>query len=262
MTPTPRKNPRADFPINPPTASEADSGPKTKRASRRKPSPPPEDDCVEPPPPSPRPISPASEAQKPPSADGAGDIPAMSQEMVDAWHDAKPEDDETGYGKPPKSKRFKKGQSGNPSGKRKQATPPPGNRLQNIGHEVVDEMTEILHGQVTDLQVHPDDLVTTALAKIVVGDGLKKDGTARKFILSQFLEKPLQSDRLRPVDPREEEAQILQKMMSAIMDPGLTEEEFNETLNEAAKHHETYGEFGARRRKERKRRRKPRRITS
>lgn len=191
--------------------------------------------------------------------DDFADIPPMPQEMIDAWYDDKEEAPKVGYKKPPKGSQFQKGQSGNPSGSSNRKEPPPGNVLQNLGHEVVDEITRLLEGHVGDLPVHVDDPVTTALAKVAVGDALKKDGSARKFVFSQFLEKPLQSERLAPVDAREEETRIMQKMLSSIFDPAATDEDREAVLKEASEHHETYGEFGARRRRERKKRRKPRR---
>lgn len=183
-------------------------------------------------------------------------IPDMPQELIDAWHDDAGEADRAGYGNPPKHSRFSKGKSGNPSGKRKKAVTPVGNVLQNIGHEVIDEATTLLLGDVRDLQVRQDDRVTTAIAKIVIGDGLKKDGAFRKFVLMQFIEKPINSERLTPVDPRAEQAQIMQKILYAMTDPGVTDDDYHAAMEQAADHHETYGEFGARRRKERRRRRR------
>jgi len=193
-----------------------------------------------------------------PDANDLEGIPDMPQEMIDAWHDDAGGAERTGYGNPPKHGQFPKGKSGNPSGKRKKVVTPVGNVLQNIGHEVIDEATTLLLGDVRDLQVRQDDRVTTAIAKIAIGDGLKKDGAFRKFVLMQFIEKPINSERLTPVDPRAEQAQIMQKILYAITDPGVTDDDYHAAMQEAADHHEAYGEFGARRRKERrKRRRKP-----
>ena len=199
------------------------------------------------------------EEQAPASEEDLDDIPRMPAPMIEAWHDGKSEERKEN---PSVRTRFKSGVSGNPSGysngRRRAKEQPAGNVLANIGHEVLDELKTLMLLDVVDLQVRADDRVTTAVAKTLLGDALKKDGVARKFVVAQFLEKPLQSDRATAKDPREEEGRIMQKMIHAMADPGMTEDDMQALVDSADQHHETYGEFGARRRKERKKRRKRR----
>lgn len=190
---------------------------------------------------------------------GDGEDHPPPQAVVDAWYDCKEDDPPVGYKSPPKKHQFKEGQSGNPSGGRKPRELPTGNLLQHLGQEIVDEFMDLMQGDISDLTLAPNDAVTTGLAKTLIADTFKREGTARKFVMNHFMDRPLQSDRLAPVDPREEEANILRKMMQSILDPDFTDEDWAALRSEANEHYETYGEFGARRRKERKkkRRRKP-----
>ena len=250
MTNKNRKTPRSAVPSN----FGPDAIPR-RPPRRRIPLTQPETNAEESPPASPSVAAPFYE-DIPLSDDDLAGEPEMPQQMIDAWHDDEPENAKVGYKKPPKGSQFQKGRSGNPSGKRKKKEPRPGNVLQRIGHEVVDEVIKLSEGRVGDLKPNSDDLVTTLLAKIVIGDGLKKDGTARKFLFSQFLEKPLQSEYLAPASPGQEDATLLGRMAHAIIDPTITDEDVAELMREVAESRETDDEFGARRRKERRKRRK------
>lgn len=155
-------------------------------------------------------------------------------------------DDEVGYKKPPKKNQFRKGQSGNPSGKRVFTLPTLGNDLEDLGDETVETIVKLLSGRVRDLNLAPDDLVTTAFAKTFITEAFKKDGAFRKTIQATLVDRPLKSEKFKAKDYGEIEADLLRLMAHAIYDPGVSEEDVTAILREANEFHRIHGRLGAR----------------
>jgi hypothetical protein len=175
--------------------------------------------------------------------------------VIDAWYD----DDErrSGYKNPPKETQFKKGQSGNPRGRPPKVELPIGNDLVVIGEEIVMEIADLMRGRVSDLQIRADDSVTTAFAKTMVAESFRSDGGPRRFIIAEFVQKPLKSEKFAPRDIGMMEAEIMRKLTNAIVDPTLTDERYDAVLAEIASFRRAVGKFGSRelvRRRKRRRR--------
>ena len=85
-------------------------------------------------------------------------------------------DYEVGYGKPPESGKFKKGQSGNPKGRKKKVVPT--NVADAIKYELSQTNT-ILNSKGVKEKVP----TVVLLAKVILKDALAKDGNSRKLLL-------------------------------------------------------------------------------
>lgn len=85
-----------------------------------------------------------------------------------------PEDDRVGYGRPPKKSRFKSGQSGNPSGRRKSP------------HNVATALVAELQTKVTVRENGQDQKLpkSAAMAKALVARALKGDAKAFGHIMA------------------------------------------------------------------------------
>jgi hypothetical protein len=100
---------------------------------------------------------------------------------------------EVGYGRPPVTHRFRKGQSGNPSGSKRKR----GNRkAKNLKTELLDELGHRV--TVTENGRRRSLLRMTALAKKIVNDALAGDAKAREQLLRHVIE------RLQPSDAAED----------------------------------------------------------
>lgn len=97
------------------------------------------------------------------------------KEIVEQYNQAK-----VGYKNPPKSTQFKKGQSGNPAGRKKK--PVAKSLREALMLELADTITIRENGKSVKLPKY------TLLAKTIVNDAIKNDkGTSRKIILEQML---------------------------------------------------------------------------
>lgn len=168
--------------------------------------------------------------------------------------DNAPDAEPVGYKRPPKKHRFKAGKSGNPSGKPKRLPASLGNQLEGHRQDLLDEIVRLMALNLVELQIQRDDSIITALAKSILSDSLKKDGTFRKFIMEELVRKALLSDRLRTTNPAAADAEMLQALMRAAIDPAISDREALQAMDRAAARRETTDEFLARRKKRRKRR--------
>lgn len=178
------------------------------------------------------------------------DLPDVNLESIEEL----PDDHRVGYKQTPKKTRFKPGQSGNPSGKPKRVEASVGNKLEAHRHDLLDELVRLLALDISDLQMQRDDSNITALAKNILGDALKKDGTYRKFLMEELLGKALRAERTRPVDPAIADAEMLQSLLRAAIDPSLSDKEADQAMERAVARRETTEEYLARRKKGKKRR--------
>lgn len=87
---------------------------------------------------------------------------------------------EVGYKKPPKSTQFKKGQSGNPAGRKKKPKP-----------ESIYQAFVLLANETQTVQINEYTSKKMNMVEILVNrvfqDAIKKDGNSRKFLLNVFL---------------------------------------------------------------------------
>lgn len=84
-----------------------------------------------------------------------------------------------GYGRPPIDSQFKKGQSGNPSGRKKKALP------KTIFEALYCQLTNKVH-ITNELGVKEKICLFEILARQLVNDAIKKDGQSRKFLLEHL----------------------------------------------------------------------------
>ncbi len=86
---------------------------------------------------------------------------------------------EVGYGKPPKETQFKKGQSGNPSGRKKK--PIPKSLHEAIVLELADIVTIKENGKAVKMSKYE------LLAKAIINDAIKSEkGNSRKIVIEQM----------------------------------------------------------------------------
>ena len=86
---------------------------------------------------------------------------------------------EVGYGKPPKETQFKKGQSGNPSGRKKK--PIPKSLHEAIVLELADVVTIRENGKTVKIPKYE------LLAKTIINDAIKSEkGNSRKVVIEQM----------------------------------------------------------------------------
>lgn len=86
---------------------------------------------------------------------------------------------EVGYGKPPKSGQFKKGQSGNPKGRKKKVIP------ESIFEAIELELASKI--KITNAKGQKADAyLFEVLAKQILQDALSKDGYSRKTLLEHY----------------------------------------------------------------------------
>lgn len=86
---------------------------------------------------------------------------------------------EVGYGKPPKSGQFKKGQSGNPKGRKKKVIP--NSIFQALELELASKV-KITNANGQKEEVH----LFEVLAKQILQDALSKDGHSRRTLLEHY----------------------------------------------------------------------------
>lgn len=120
----------------------------------------------------------------------------------------KDQDYDVGYGKPPKSGQFKKGQSGNPIGRPKGAK----GVKASLKRELTSPITVREHGREIKLSK------AEVLAKGLMGDALKGDAKARMEILRLddefFGENPVSGSQLvRVAEPEEIDFAILRDFL-------------------------------------------------
>ena len=95
-------------------------------------------------------------------------------ETVEKYNEAK-----VGYKNPPKDTRFKKGQSGNPAGRKKK--PIPKSLHESIMQELADSITINEHGKAVKMSKYE------LLGKAIVNDAIKNEkGYSRKIIAEQM----------------------------------------------------------------------------
>ncbi len=150
---------------------------------------------------------------------------------VRAFYDGEHKDEGMGYKKPPKKHQFPKGQSGNPSGKRKPQVMQPGAINSLIGKTIFEEISGSLRSLVRSLEVLEDDNAATALAKRIVADGLRKEGRSRTFLIECFVEPERNADRYKQLDHRAIDAKVLGEMARAIIDPTMNDEDVTEMMD-------------------------------
>ncbi len=95
---------------------------------------------------------------------------------------------EVGYGKPPKSSQFKKGCSGNPTGRKKKVIP------KSIRESLELELTKQLT-ITNELDKKEKVYLYELLVKQLIKDALHKDGTSRKLLLETLMKIDLLSCR-------------------------------------------------------------------
>lgn len=177
------------------------------------------------------------------------DLPDANLESIEEL----PDDHRVGYKQTPKETRFKPGQSGNPSGKPKRVEASLGNKLEAHRRDLLDELVRLLELDVYDLQIQKNDSILRGLAKNILSDAFKRDGTYRRFIMEELLGKALRDERTRPVDPAIADADMLQSLLRAAIDPSLSDKEADQAMERAVARRETTEEYLARRKKGRKR---------
>lgn len=149
---------------------------------------------------------------------------------VQAFYDGADEDEHVGYKNTPKKTRYKKGQSGNPSGKRKVPIMPPGTVNSLIGKTILEAMSDLMRSSVSDLPVQEDDNVATALAKRLVTDAVKNEGRSRTLLIDYYVEPQRTADRYQQRDQSAVDAKMLGELAQTILDPTITDEEITEKL--------------------------------
>lgn len=106
-----------------------------------------------------------------------------------------------GYKKPPVSSQFKKGQSGNPKGRKKKPIP------ETIYHALCNELCQMVtidNPTGSKEKLHIFEL----LVKSIIQDAIKKDGISRKFIMENLLKSSIMETvkmLIEKQNPKEEE---------------------------------------------------------
>lgn len=131
---------------------------------------------------------------------------------------------EVGYGKPPKSSQFKKGVSGNPSGRKKKVIP------KSIKEEALElELTHKI--TITDENNKKANVyLFEVLVKQIIKDALNKDGRSRKLLLESLMKIDLlytkkylaEKDNESKLNTKQRE--LLKKSVLAKLDQMLTNE--------------------------------------
>lgn len=139
-----------------------------------------------------------------------------------------------GYRTPPIDTQFKPGQSGNPAGRRKKPKLPRhvGNQINAVTVAIITELNHIMmHGLPTEPPKKPY-AGAKLFARMFYRDATTKDGYARRCVFALYHEKRNDLDIFKAKDIHQREAENAFKMAAAIANPTLTEEEYDQVIQE------------------------------
>jgi len=139
-----------------------------------------------------------------------------------------------GYKTPPVEAQFKKGQSGNPAGKRKKRHLPRhvGNQIDAVTIAFIEELNHIMMHGIPKTPPKGHYAGAKLFARMFYRDATTKDGYARKRLYALYHEDRKYLDAFRTKDKSVADAEDLSKMIKAVYDPTLTQEEFDQLLDE------------------------------
>lgn len=142
-------------------------------------------------------------------------------------------DGNVGYKNPPRGHQFKKGQSGNPSGRRKKPKLPRhlGNQSDAISIALVRELNNIMmHGMPGGAPTGPYN-GARMLARIVFRDAMTKDGGyARKRLLELYYDDKRHLDEFKPKDREELEMDRIHEQFKLMSDPRTTDADITRAI--------------------------------
>jgi hypothetical protein len=139
-----------------------------------------------------------------------------------------------GYKTPPVDKQFKPGQSGNPNGRRKKPKLPRhvGNQINAVTAAIITELNHIMmHGPPTKPPRGPY-AGAKLFARMFFRDATTKDGYARRSVFALYHEKRNDLDIFKAKDIRQREAENAFKIAAAIVNPTLTEREYDQVIQD------------------------------
>lgn len=130
---------------------------------------------------------------------------------------------EVGYGKPPKATQFKKGQSGNPAGRKKKVIP--ASIRQALELELTNKML------ITNEKGKQENVyLFQILVKQIIKDALAKDGASRKVLLESLMKFDLLSNKryleehqIKTAE-KEQQDQVLKEMLIEKLGEAILEE--------------------------------------
>ena len=138
---------------------------------------------------------------------------------------------EVGYKKPPKSTQFKKGQSGNPAGRKKKPKP---ESIYQAFIFLANETQTVQINEYTSKKMNMAEI----LANKVFQDAIKKDGNSRKFLLDVFFKENIRQqyesiiENLTRNDINQAEQKALKSILLEELDTLLKEQqELEDELN-------------------------------
>ncbi len=140
---------------------------------------------------------------------------------------------DVGYKNPPREHQFKKGQSGNPSGRSKKPRLPKhlGNQTNAISLELLGELNSIMmHGMPSEV---PTGHFAGAklLARVMFRDAMTKDGGyARKRLVGLYYDEKRDLEEFRAKDRRELEADQMREQIQMMMNPNTTDEDMERAI--------------------------------
>lgn len=141
-------------------------------------------------------------------------------------------DDEVGYKKPPKKNRFKKGQSGNPSGKKKLKKRHPGNQIDGVSRAMFRELNDLLTDEGPTKPVTGKFWRARQFARIMLDAAGEGDKWARREIWEFYVGRRTDSDLFKKKDGSTAGAEMLATMARAMFDPTITPDAMEELVKE------------------------------